>query len=103
MTKFKNLLLIIFLSLSIFAEKNENVTIKISWIPDVHTTWPPDMARLAVFHEFLNKYSNINVEISSTLKLEGDAAEGNEYLAIAGGLAPDVFYLWYLCLHQDQF
>ena len=73
---------------------NANVTIRISWIPDVHTTWPPDMARLAVFHAFLNKYTNINVEISSTLKLEGDAAEGNEYLAIAGGLAPDVFYLY---------
>ena len=73
---------------------NSNVTIRISWIPDVHTTWPPEMARLAVFHYFLNKYTNINVEISSTLKLEGDAAEGNEYLAIAGGLAPDVFYLY---------
>ncbi len=73
---------------------NDNVILRISWIPDVHTTWPPDMARLAVFHAFLNKYTNINVEISSTLKLEGDAAEGNEYLSIAGGLAPDVFYLY---------
>ena len=51
------------------------------------------MARLAVFHAFLERYTSINVEISSTLKIEGDAAEGNEYLAIAGGLAPDVFYL----------
>ena len=72
---------------------NNNVTLRISWIPDVHTTWPPDMARLAVFHAFLNKYTNINVEIASTLKMEGDANEGNEYLSIAGGLAPDIFYL----------
>jgi len=72
---------------------NNNVNLRISWIPDVHTTWPPDMARLAVFHAFLNKYTNINVEIASTLKMEGDANEGNEYLSIAGGLAPDIFYL----------
>jgi multiple sugar transport system permease protein len=69
------------------------ITINVDSVPEVTTTWPPDMARLAVYHEFLRRNPDINVEAATTLKIEGDASEGNEYLAIAGGIAPDVFYL----------
>jgi len=94
---FLSICLLVFTSTILFGtEKNNtisNVTLRISGIPDVHKTDPQEVARLAVFHEFLNKHPHVNVEVSSTLKMEGDASEGNEYLAIAGGLAPDVFYL----------
>jgi maltose-binding protein MalE len=75
------------------AEDTTKITINVDTVPDVATTWPPDMARLAVYHEFLRRNPHINVEAATTLRIEGDAAEGNEYLAIAGGIAPDVFYL----------
>ncbi|MCX7003267.1 MAG: hypothetical protein NTV22_08345 [bacterium] len=69
------------------------ITITVDSVPEVTTTWPPDMARLAVYHEFLRRNPDINVAATTILKIEGDASEGNEYLAIAGGIAPDVFYL----------
>ena len=69
------------------------IRITVDSVPEVTTTWPPDMARLAVYHEFLRRNPDINVAATTILKIEGDASEGNEYLAIAGGIAPDVFYL----------
>lgn len=86
---------IVFSALYTYAEKEhpEPVTITVELVPDVATTWPPSMARLAVYHEFLRRYPHISVEATTKLRIEGDAAEGNEYLAIAGGIAPDVFYL----------
>lgn len=80
-------------SLTFATDDATEITINVDSIPDVATTWPPSMARLAVYHEFLRRNPHINVEAATTLRIEGDAAEGNEYLAIAGGIAPDVFYL----------
>ncbi|MCX7847635.1 MAG: extracellular solute-binding protein [bacterium] len=69
------------------------IRVRVDSLPDIATTWPPDMARLAVYHEFLRRNPDIDVVASTSLRIEGDASEGNEYLAIAGGVAPDVFYL----------
>ncbi|MCK5851746.1 extracellular solute-binding protein [bacterium] len=88
------LLFLILLNLAAPLSAGSEVKIKVAGMPDVTTTWPPDMARLAAFHEFLRQNPDIEVEAPATLKIEGDAEEGNEYLAIAGGIAPDVFFLF---------
>lgn len=80
------------LAFSLCAEPTK-IRVRVDSIPDITTTWPPDMARLAVYHEFLRRNPDVDVVASTTLRIEGDASEGNEYLAIAGGVAPDVFYL----------
>lgn len=51
-------------------------------------------AERAVFDLFMQRNPHIKVKVLVPLKIQGPAAEGNEFLAVAGGMAPDVFSLF---------
>ena len=70
------------------------VTLRLWNIPQKGSTNPLDLATRRVFEAFCRKYPDIHVKALVPLKIEGQANEGREFLAIAGGVAPDVFYLY---------
>ncbi|MCE9613789.1 MAG: extracellular solute-binding protein [Lentisphaerae bacterium] len=72
----------------------EPVTLRLWNIPLKGSTSPVDMARRRVFEAFCQKYPDIRVEALVPLLIEGPAGEGREFMAVAGGVAPDVFYLY---------
>jgi len=76
------------------ADPTEDVTLRLWNIPRKGTTQPLDEARRRVFEAFCRQYPNIKIKALVPLKIEGPAAEGNEFMAVAGGVAPDVFYLY---------
>jgi ABC-type sugar transport system permease subunit/ABC-type glycerol-3-phosphate transport system substrate-binding protein len=63
-------------------------------IPLKGSTAPVDLAKRRAFDAFCKKHPEIRVRALVPMKIEGPAAEGNEFLAVAGGVAPDVFYLF---------
>ena len=63
-------------------------------IPLKSSDWPPHIVERRIFEAFCRRYPNIRVRALVPLKIEGPAQEGNEFLAVAGGVAPDVFYLF---------
>jgi ABC-type sugar transport system permease subunit/ABC-type glycerol-3-phosphate transport system substrate-binding protein len=87
-------LVIILLCCAGAAGQTEDVTLRLWNVPLKGTTHPPSVARRRVFEAFCRKYPNIKVKALVPLKIEGPASEGNEFMAVAGGVAPDVFYLY---------
>ncbi len=63
-------------------------------IPKKGSTYPLEVAQRRVFDAFCLRHPDIRVRALVPLKIEGPAQEGNEFLAVAGGVAPDVFYLF---------
>jgi ABC-type sugar transport system permease subunit len=63
-------------------------------IPSKTSTHPLDVAKRRVFEAFCAAHPHIRVRALVPLRIEGPGAEGNEFLAVAGGVAPDVFYLY---------
>jgi len=53
----------------------------------------------AVFEEFQRQHPEIEIISSSGLQIQGPAAESSFLLAMAGGTAPDVFYVNFRKLH----
>ena len=76
------------------APVTSNITIRLWNIPKKDATEPRDLANRRVFEAFCRTHPNITVRALSPLRIEGPAAEGNEFLAVAGGVAPDVFQLF---------
>jgi len=76
------------------APVTSNITIRLWNIPKKDATEPRDLANRRVFEAFCRAHPNITVRALSPLRIEGPAAEGNEFLAVAGGVAPDVFQLF---------
>lgn len=74
--------------------QRESVTLRLWNIPQKGSTDPLSLATRRVFEAFCRKYPDIRVKALVPLKIEGQANEGREFLAIAGGVAPDVFYLY---------
>ena len=72
----------------------EPVELRLWNIPTKTATDAVGVARRRVFDEFCRRRPDIRVRALVPLKIEGPAAEGNEFLAVAGGVAPDVFYLY---------
>ncbi|MBN1553618.1 MAG: extracellular solute-binding protein [Phycisphaerae bacterium] len=70
------------------------VTLRLWNIPLKGSTNPLQLATRRVFEAFCRKNPDIHVKALIPLKIEGQADEGREFLAIAGGVAPDVFYLY---------
>ena len=71
----------------------EPVTLHLWNIPPRGTSHPAIMARRKVFDLFCRRHPEIRVKALVPLEIEGPAAEGNELMAVAGGVAPDVLYL----------
>lgn len=72
----------------------EAVTLRLWNIPWKGSTLPVDIAKRRVFEAFCQKHPEIRVEALVPLQIEGPAGEGREFMAVAGGVAPDVFYLY---------
>jgi len=58
-----------------------------------YTVDPISTGRRRVVEEFLRKNPKISLWSLIPLRIQGPASEGREFLAVAGGVAPDVFYL----------
>ncbi len=72
----------------------EPVELRLWRIPAKTATDPAQVAVRRVFDEFCRRHPEIRVKALVPLRLEGPAEESNEFLAIAGGVAPDVFFLY---------
>lgn len=70
-----------------------DVVLRLWHIPTKGSTQPLWIAQRRVFEAFCREHPKIKVEALVPLKIEGPAAGGNEFLAVAGGVAPDVFSL----------
>ena len=75
-------------------ERGPHVTLHLWNVPAKGSSSPLEIARRRVFDEFCRQHPQIDVRALVPLKIEGPAAEGNEFMAVAGGVAPDVFYLY---------
>lgn len=76
------------------AKEREMVTLNLWGIPKKTATDPQNVASRRVFEAFCRRHPEIRVVALVPLKIEGPARESNEFLAIAGGVAPDVFRLY---------
>lgn len=70
------------------------LTLNLWNIPPKGSTNINNKVTRAVFDLFLMKHPHIKVKALVPLRIQGPAAEGNEFLAVAGGMAPDVFSLY---------
>lgn len=81
----------------------EKVTLKLwggSWgVPRKDDPSPWARSTRAVFEQFQKDHPEIEIVSSSGLQIGGSAAESSFLLAMAGGTAPDVFYVNFRKLH----
>ena len=77
-----------------WGEPADRVRLHLWNIPSKGSTSPVSVARRRVFDAFCRRNPQITVRALVPLKIEGPQREGNEFLAVAGGVAPDVFYLY---------
>lgn len=76
------------------AKEREPVTLHLWSIPRKTATDPQSVAIRRVFEAFCRRHPEIRVTALVPLRIEGPAQESNQFLAIAGGVAPDVFTLY---------
>ncbi|MCL6520140.1 MAG: extracellular solute-binding protein [Armatimonadetes bacterium] len=69
-------------------------------IPPKDATDPWRRANRAVFERFQELHPNIKIISASGLQVQGRAAESGLLMAMAGGTAPDVFYVNFRKLHN---
>ena len=72
----------------------EPVELRLWGIPPRGSSKPTWIAKRRVFDAFCRAHPEIRVRALVPLKVEGAAGESSEFLAVAGGVAPDVFYLY---------
>jgi len=77
---------------------NGKIILKLSrgwWgsIPDKDASDPSNRARRAVYERFLQLHPNVQVVEASGIQLQGRADESGFLMSMAGGTAPDVFYV----------
>ena len=68
-------------------------------VPRKDETSPWSRATRSVFEEFQREHPEIEIVNSSGLAIQGPAAESSFLMAMAGGTAPDVFYVNFRELH----
>ncbi|MCX6344922.1 MAG: extracellular solute-binding protein [Armatimonadetes bacterium] len=68
-------------------------------LPAKDETMPWMRATRAVFEEFQKEHPEIEIISSTGLTIQGPASESNFLLAMAGGTAPDVFYVNFRKMH----
>lgn len=76
------------------ATAGDTLKLRLWNIPPKGANTPAGKAERAVFDLFLKSHPEIEVEEMVPLKIDGPGAEGNEFMAVAGGMAPDVFTLY---------
>ncbi len=76
------------------SEGSKRLTLLLWNIPPKGSMDVEQKANREVFDLFLKKHPHIDVKTLVPLKIQGAGAEGNQFLAVAGGMAPDVFDLY---------
>jgi ABC-type sugar transport system permease subunit/ABC-type glycerol-3-phosphate transport system substrate-binding protein len=69
----------------------ERVELHLWNVPDRSATDPVYVARRRVFEAFVKAHPEIEIKALVPLKIQGPAQQGQEFLAVAGDVAPDVF------------
>ncbi|NQU76181.1 MAG: extracellular solute-binding protein [Planctomycetes bacterium] len=72
----------------------DRIPLRLWDVPDKRSTSPLSVADRRVFEGFCRKYPEVRIVQLEPLHISGPAAEGSQFLAVAGGVAPDVFYLF---------
>lgn len=75
-------------------DAEEGVELKLWTLPPISTTDPLNASKARVYEAFRQAHPDIRLRAVNQLQVEGAASEGREYLAIAGGMAPDIFELY---------
>ncbi len=79
------------------ADQKENITLRLwggTWgIPPKDAVDPWRRAQRAVFERFQRLHPHISIVSASGLEIQGPASESGLLMAMAGGTAPDVFYV----------
>ena len=75
------------------AEDEDFVELRLRVIPYSGTSSPDWMSRRKAFDEFVRLNPKIHIKALVPLRIEGTASDESEFLAMAGGVAPDVLYL----------
>ncbi|HBC88388.1 MAG TPA: hypothetical protein DCZ94_15675 [Lentisphaeria bacterium] len=75
-------------------EPQKKLTLLLWNIPSKGSNDVNTKADREVFDLFIKKHPHINVKTLVPLKIQGPASEGNQFMAVAGGMAPDVFDLY---------
>jgi multiple sugar transport system permease protein len=76
------------------ARAGEVTELKLWTLPPISTTDPLSASKARVYEAFRQAHPEIRLQAVNQLQIEGAASEGRESLAIAGGMAPDVFELY---------
>lgn len=76
------------------ASNREHIELRLWNVPQRDVVNPLLVAQRRVFDAFRIKHPEIRVKVLAPIKIQGPAEEGNEFMAVAGGVAPDVFYLY---------
>ena len=71
----------------------QKVVLRLGKLPRKDTVHPMSVGRRRVFEAFCRAYPHIEVREVSPLEVEGPAKGSQEFLAIVGGVAPDVFLI----------
>jgi len=79
-------------------ESQDKVTLRIA-VPDPNITAVWQRSQRVVFDRFVELHPEINVIPNETLQMEG-MGNSASLLAIAGGISPDVFSLYYQQMHS---
>lgn len=69
----------------------KGIPLRVPYLPDPQNTGPTVRARLAVLAEFRRRFPEVELEAFSGISIPGMELESRLMLAIAGGMAPDVF------------
>ncbi|MBI4026511.1 MAG: extracellular solute-binding protein [Verrucomicrobia bacterium] len=72
----------------------EPVILRLWTLPPISTENPVMASKARVYEAFRKAHPEIRLAAVSQLHVEGVASESSEYLAIAGGMAPDVYELY---------
>ena len=91
--KYKIIFIILLVSLSLFAQNEEKVILKVFQLPDPKNTDAFTKADIAVVNAFQEKYPNIELRSFSGINIEGMEMDSAPLMAIAGGVSPDIIYV----------
>ncbi|MDX2109968.1 MAG: extracellular solute-binding protein [Verrucomicrobiota bacterium] len=73
--------------------EDAGVVLRLWNIPDKASTNPVGIAERRIFDAFCRANPDIQIKALVPLQISGPASGGNEFMAVAGGVAPDVFTL----------
>lgn len=76
------------------AEGRETVVLKLWTLPPISTSDPLSASKARAYEAFRRAHPEIRLQAVNQLQIEGAASESSESLAIAGGMAPDIFELY---------